>query len=97
MSALSHINEIELLRQRAERLEVVVEELRNPVGLRMQAAPIQETWDLIDQQQFRSVVHHLAADLLELHDASAISLDNWEAARTFVERLIGAEIKENRI
>jgi hypothetical protein len=37
----------------------------------------------------------LAADLLELHDQQAISLDAWIAAREFVERAAGFEIEEN--
>lgn len=39
----------------------------------------------------------LAADLLEMHDATGISLDNWPAARTFVEHLIGRPITENHV
>lgn len=37
----------------------------------------------------------VAADLLEIHDATGISLDNWPSARTFVERLSGVAITEN--
>lgn len=37
----------------------------------------------------------VAADLLEIHDATGISLDNWPAARQLVEVLIGHEIQEN--
>lgn len=37
----------------------------------------------------------LAADLLEAHDDTGISLDNWIAAREFVERHIGRTIYEN--
>lgn len=37
----------------------------------------------------------LAADLLEAHDATGISLDNWPSARGFVENYIECPIKEN--
>lgn len=37
----------------------------------------------------------LAADLLELHDTTGISLDDWQSAREFVEMAIGREISEN--
>jgi len=37
----------------------------------------------------------LAADLLETHDDTGISLDCWIAAREFVERLAGITITEN--
>jgi hypothetical protein len=30
----------------------------------------------------------LAADLLEMHDSTSISLDNWESAKTFVETYV---------
>lgn len=39
----------------------------------------------------------LAADLLELHDRTGISLDNWDTARMFVERQIGASIQKNGV
>lgn len=39
----------------------------------------------------------LAADLLELHDNTGISLDNWASAREYVEILIGHPIKENGV
>ncbi len=39
----------------------------------------------------------LAADLLEIHDATGISLDDWPAAREFVEALIGHPITENHV
>jgi hypothetical protein len=37
----------------------------------------------------------LAADLLELHDLTGISLDAWCAAREFVERTAGITVTEN--
>lgn len=37
----------------------------------------------------------LAADLLEAHDDTGISLDAWVSARTFVERHAGITITEN--
>lgn len=36
-----------------------------------------------------------AADLLETHDATGISLDNWDAPRKFVEQYLGKSIYEN--
>lgn len=38
---------------------------------------------------------YLAADLLEAHDATGISLDAWDSARQFVERRIGHTITPN--
>lgn len=37
----------------------------------------------------------LAADLLEMHDQTGISLDSWPAARALVETLTGKPIVEN--
>lgn len=39
----------------------------------------------------------LAAELLEIHDATGISLDNWATARRFVETRIGESIDENGV
>lgn len=39
--------------------------------------------------------NQLAADLLELHDRTGISLDDWETARTFVENLTGSSVAPN--
>jgi hypothetical protein len=40
----------------------------------------------IDVLRSRGGLHStLAADLLELHDKTGISLDEWNSARTFVE------------
>lgn len=36
----------------------------------------------------------LAADLLELHDNKSISLDNWPAAKAFIEYLVRPIIDE---
>lgn len=36
-----------------------------------------------------------AADLLEMHDATGISLDNWPNAREMVEYFLSAEITKN--
>lgn len=36
-----------------------------------------------------------AADLLELHDTTGISLDHWVAARALVEHLSGTTIEPN--
>lgn len=39
----------------------------------------------------------LAADLLEMHDDCAISLDGWQSARTFVEMQTDVPLIENGI
>lgn len=38
-----------------------------------------------------------AAALLEVHDATGISLDNWPPVRAFVEYLISEPIQENGV
>lgn len=38
-----------------------------------------------------------AADLLELHDCTGISLDNWPSARALVETLTEHPITENGV
>ena len=38
-----------------------------------------------------------AAALLEVHDSTGISLDNWNGPREFVEDLIGTPITENHV
>jgi hypothetical protein len=43
------------------------------------------------------LLYDLAADLLEIHDATGISLDNWRSARLFVEEMIEGEITENGV
>lgn len=40
---------------------------------------------------------NLAADLLEAHDQTGISLDDWPFARRFVERYVGKSIIPNLI
>jgi len=37
----------------------------------------------------------LASDLLEMHEATGISLDNWDTARAFVEAFTGAPVVPN--
>lgn len=39
----------------------------------------------------------LAADLLQMHDSRAISLDNWGVARLFVEMLTKASVEPNGV
>lgn len=39
--------------------------------------------------------NRLAADLLELHDQTGISLDDWKSAREFVERIGNLTVLEN--
>lgn len=41
-------------------------------------------WDLSSH----AFEFELAADLLEMHDREAISLDNWTSARLFVEKSV---------
>jgi hypothetical protein len=48
----------------------------------------------LDDEQVATL---LAADLLEAHDDTGISLDNWISAREFVERRIGREIEPNGV
>lgn len=50
----------------------------------------------VREEQMRRCLR-LAIELLEAHDASGISLDNWDAAREFVEALTGQEITPNGI
>ena len=49
------------------------------------------------KERYDQLVYLLAADLLEAHDESAISLDNWKPARDLVELLIGDDIVESGI
>lgn len=44
-----------------------------------------------------TLTYRVAADLLEAHDDTGISLDNWSSARGLVETLIGEEILENAV
>lgn len=43
------------------------------------------------------IAFRLAADLLESHDQTAISLDDWPTARRFVELRLGQDILPNFI
>ncbi len=46
--------------------------------------------------QHRATALDLAADLLEMHDATGISLDSWPTACQFIEQLTpGITIEEN--
>lgn len=60
--------------------------------LRGRAITQRETGDY-----FEAASAALAADLLEMHDATGISLDGWATARLFVELQIGCSIQENRV
>lgn len=52
----------------------------------------------IEKLRIRGTLENrLAADLLELHDRTSLSLDKWETARKFVERRIGGTIQENGV
>ena len=46
---------------------------------------------------FSGLVYQVAADLLEIHDQTGISLDNWRSARTLVEILMAAPLQENGV
>ena len=74
-----HTKGVTLLRERAERTRQAI---RIRPSVTMSAAAYAELSDLL-------------ADLLEIHDATGISLDNWLAARSAVERAIGHRITEN--
>jgi len=43
------------------------------------------------------LAYQVAADLLEIHDATGISLDNWASARELCEFLGGVPILENDV
>lgn len=62
--------------------------------LRERAAWCRERFGSLTQ---RAVTYELAADLLEIHDQTGLSLDNWASARAFVEHRIGHEITENGV
>lgn len=49
------------------------------------------------KERYDQIVYLLAADLLEAHDESGISLDSWKPARDLVELLIGDDIVESNI
>lgn len=55
--------------------------------LRRQAGAATESQD--------ALVFAVAAELLQAHDQTGISLDDWLAPRLLVERLIGGPIIEN--
>lgn len=43
------------------------------------------------------LTYKVAADLLEAHDDTGISLDNWSTARGLVETLVGKIILDNGV
>lgn len=43
------------------------------------------------------VIFETAAELLQSHDETGISLDEWEAPRTMVELLLGEPILRNNV
>lgn len=67
------------------------------------SADIQTLRDRINQggaflvPPLRRLVYGTAADLLELHDSTGISLDNWTHARGLIEYLIGHPITPNGV
>lgn len=59
---------------------------------RLRASCPPDTTPVLTDEQVATL---LAADLLEAHDDTGISLDHWIAAREFVERHIGRTLQEN--
>lgn len=51
--------------------------------------------DITSTERTIGLAYATAADLLEIHDATGISLDNWTFARNLVEHLLDEPIKEN--
>jgi len=49
------------------------------------------------EERHEKVTIHLAADLLQSHDDTGISLDDWPYARQFVEFYLGKPILPNLI
>lgn len=45
----------------------------------------------------RVLMFEAAAALLEVHDTTGISLDNWKGPREFVEMMLGEPIQENHV
>lgn len=45
----------------------------------------------------RIIMFNAAAALLEVHDDTGISLDNWKGPREFVEMMLGEPIQENHV
>lgn len=48
-------------------------------------------------ERLRSLAFMTAAELLQGHDETGISLDNWDAPRALVEHLLGHAILENGV
>ena len=90
-----HSRDIELLRLRANVLTTDIEQLIDAHGDSTEPMTDTEKAMLRDNARSGALAYELAADLLELHDDTGISLDNWESARMFVETRIGHEITEN--
>lgn len=65
--------------------------------LRLRAAIYRKTitGDLTNLEKTIVFAMETAADLLEIHDDTGLSLDNWEAARGLVEHLLGEPILPN--
>lgn len=63
------------------------------------AEEIAELWANSTKQddKLRMVDFMLAAELLQAHDDTGISLDDWPTARQFVERHLGQDILPNLI
>ena len=51
--------------------------------------------DIARLRESDAVEIQVAADLLELHDWTSLSLDDWHTARTWVESLMGHPLEEN--
>jgi hypothetical protein len=59
-------------------------------------ARLRERAGLSDERQ-QALVYAVAAELLQAHDETGISLDDWLAPRLLVELLIGGPIIENEV
>ena len=72
-----------------ERVDVIVAELGAYIG---------DADGHVNKAAVREILegaHALAADLLELHNATGISLDDWDSARRFVQAFTGDAVAPN--
>ena len=72
-----------------ERCDVIVAELSAYIG---------DADGHVNKAAVREILeasHALASDLLELHNATGISLDNWAGARRFVQAFTGDAVAPN--
>lgn len=67
-----------------------IEKLREVAAIKV--SPMSSKAMLLQQKTYA-----VAADLLEMHDATGVSLDNWESAKDLIELLIGHPITKNGV